>query len=266
MTLSFKSRWTRLGHLPTKVETSGVCRFFRYENSAGWWSSTCVQQPPVCAFWLSHSTKRRSAHPVWKSCSGESSRQIQRIQNIQKGLVTVNLCCEQDYWQWDPKDRGHPAWDSATWNRRQKAMQIDTSITESDRSRCCRGKGLKCSSNGWSINDHGQWKGPLGTAADQPHLGRGFFPQGLQSARDSSNLECLYFQHPCERKGRDSHVLTVRVARWYRLLQTLDSSRSSGRHRQEKIPKSSRSGRESQDSPEPLSSDRCRKQVWLVPA
>ena len=76
-----------------------------------------------------------------------------------------------------------------------------------------RFQGLKCSSNGWSINDHGQWKGPLGTAADQPHLGRGFFPQGLQSARDSSNLECLYFQHPCERKGRDSHVLTVRVAR-----------------------------------------------------
>ena len=30
MTLSLKSRWTRLGHLPTKVETSDLCRFFWY--------------------------------------------------------------------------------------------------------------------------------------------------------------------------------------------------------------------------------------------
>ena len=36
--------------------------------------------------------------------------------------------------------------------------------------------------------------------------------------RDSSNLECPYFQHVCKRKGRDSRVLTVRVARWYHLL------------------------------------------------
>ena len=28
--ISLKSRWTRLGHLPTKVETSDLCRFFQY--------------------------------------------------------------------------------------------------------------------------------------------------------------------------------------------------------------------------------------------
>lgn len=38
-------------------------------------------------------------------------------------------------------------------------------------------------------------------------------------------------------------------ARWYHLLQTLETFRSSGRHRQEKIPKSSSSGSESQETP-----------------
>ena len=117
MTLSLKSRWTILGHLPTKVETCDLCRFFRYSLRFSWvMVSDTVQQPPVRAFRWSHSTKRGSAHPIWKNCSAKSSGQIQRIQNTQKGLVAVNLRFEQDCRQWDPKARGLPGWDSATWN------------------------------------------------------------------------------------------------------------------------------------------------------
>ena len=42
------------------------------------------------------------------------------------------------------------------WDRRP--CRVDTSITEFDRSRCCRRKGLRRSTNGWSINDRGQQK------------------------------------------------------------------------------------------------------------
>ena len=36
MTLSLKSRWVRLGHLPAKVETSDLCRFFQYPVRFSW--------------------------------------------------------------------------------------------------------------------------------------------------------------------------------------------------------------------------------------
>ena len=50
MTLSLKSRWTRLGHLPTKVETSNLCRFFRYSLRFSWMmvSDMCATTTCTC--------------------------------------------------------------------------------------------------------------------------------------------------------------------------------------------------------------------------
>ena len=114
--------------------------FGTHWDSAGWWSLTHVQQPPVHAFQWNHSTKRGSVHPIWNSCSARSSGQIQRTQNIRKGTVVVNLSSEQDYQQWAESWRPSRLrfCNLEQWDR----------ITEFDRSRYCRRKGLKCSTNG----------------------------------------------------------------------------------------------------------------------
>ena len=50
MTPLLKSRWTRLQHLPTEVETSDLCRFFQYLLRFSWVmvSDTCATATCTC--------------------------------------------------------------------------------------------------------------------------------------------------------------------------------------------------------------------------
>ena len=160
MTLLLKSRWPRLGHLPTEVETPDLCRFFQYLLRFSW-----MMVSDMCAIATYTCFSVKSKHQE----SFSSSNLEQLLSKIfragsENPEHPERLSCRKSVFLVRLSTMGSESWKPSRlrfcnlkqWNRRPG--RVHTSITEFDRSRCCRQKGLKYSTNNWSINDHGQWK------------------------------------------------------------------------------------------------------------
>ena len=170
MTPLLKSRWTRLQHLPTEVETSDLCRLFRYPLRFSWVmvSDTCATATCTCFSVKSQHQERFSSSSLGQllgkvfRADSESPEHSERFSHS-KFVFWVRLSTMGSGSRRPSRLR---FCNLEQWDRRP--CRVDISITEFDRSTCYRRKGLKCSTNGWSINDDGQQKATTPRDRSQP--------------------------------------------------------------------------------------------------